>query len=46
MVKKGDAMDPYAFEDNIREALGRTGDSRDITKSAKTVMKRNHHGLL
>lgn len=45
MLKK-DSMDPYAFEDNIRESLARTGDSRDLAKSAKTVMKRNNQGLL
>jgi hypothetical protein len=46
MLKKGDSIDPYAFEDNLREVLGKSGDIRDLTKSAKTVMKRNHNGLL
>jgi hypothetical protein len=45
MVKKpSNVQDPYAFDDQIREAL--ESDARDLAKSAKTVMKRNHKGLL
>ena len=43
LIKKGsEVMDPYVLEDNVREALGGIEGGRDVTKSAKTVMKRNH----
>lgn len=43
-----DSRDPYTFDDKVRDSLQKVEDkSREVNnRSAKTVMKRNHKGLM